>query len=67
MFDTKYPIVTVQLTGQDGNAFYVLGLCQIAARKAGIPQEDINVFLREAKSGDYNHLLRVCMKYFDVQ
>lgn len=66
MSDTVFG-VKVQLTGQDGNAFYILGRCQQAARKAGIPQEKINVFLEEAMSGDYDNLLRTCMKYFDVE
>lgn len=58
--------VDVDLVGQDGNAFMVLGLCQKAARKAGIEDTKINQFLDEAKKGDYDHLLRTCMKYFNV-
>lgn len=26
----KYPDITVQLTGKDGNAFYILGICLCA-------------------------------------
>lgn len=58
--------VDVDLVGKDGNAFMVLGLCQKAARKAGIEDTEINKFLDEAKQGDYDHLLRTCMKYFNV-
>lgn len=58
--------VDVDLVGQDGNAFMVLGLCQKAARRAGIEDTEINKFLDEAKQGDYDHLLRTCMKYFNV-
>lgn len=32
----KYPDVTVMLTGQDGNAFAVLGRCREAALEAGL-------------------------------
>ena len=53
--------VDVNLIGQDGNAFMVLGLCQKAARN------EINQFIDEAKKGDYDHLLRTCMKYFNVK
>ena len=58
--------VDVDLVGQDGNAFMVLGICQKAARKAGIEDTKINQFLDEAKQGDCDHLLRTCMKYFNV-
>ena len=58
--------VDVDLVGKDGNAFMVLGICQKAARRAGIEDTEINKFLDEAKQGDYDHLLRTCMKYFNV-
>lgn len=58
--------VDVDLVGQNGNAYMVLGICQKAARKAGIEDTKINQFLDEAKQGDYDHLLRTCMKYFNV-
>ena len=63
----KYPDITVNLIGNDGNAFSVLGACQKAARKNKIPQKEIDVFLNEAIDGDYNHLLRVCMSWFNVE
>ncbi len=62
----KYPHVHVQLTGQDGNAFMVLGLCQRAAQKAGLSKAEIDAFFKEAQAGDYDHLLATCMKWFDV-
>ena len=58
--------VDVSLVGTDGNAFMLLGTCSKAARKAGIEDTKINKFLDEAKQGDYDHLLRTCMKYFNV-
>jgi hypothetical protein len=27
---------------------------------------EIEIFIEEAKSGDYDHLLQTCMKWFDV-
>ncbi|MCC6888516.1 MAG: hypothetical protein IT536_08290 [Hyphomicrobiales bacterium] len=66
MTTIKYPNVTVQLTGQDGNAFTVLGLMLRAMRKANIPADEIAAFRTEATSGDYNTLLATCMKYVDV-
>ena len=67
--DGSRPIfgIEVELSGKDGNAFAILGACTSTARRNGIDREKINDFLAEAKSGDYDHLLQTCMKYFDVQ
>ena len=56
----------VQLVGQDGNAFMIMGACSEAARKAGWDKQKINEVLDEMQEGDYNHLLRTAMKHFDV-
>lgn len=61
-----YPNVSVKLTGEDGNAFYIMGRTSRAARKAGVPDAEIEKIMNEAMSGDYDHLLRTMMKYFDV-
>ena len=53
----------LQLTGEDGNAFCILGKAARVARKNNMPWETI---LSEATQGDYDHLLGVMMKYFDV-
>ena len=62
----KYPDVNVQLVGQDGNAFVVLGLCARAAKRAGLSDEEIDAFMTEARSGDYDHLLATCIKWFEI-
>ncbi len=56
----------VELVGQDGNAFTILGKVSKALRKAGADKEYINEYLNKAKSGDYDHLLQVTMEYVDV-
>ena len=61
----KYPHVHVQLTGQNGNVFNLLGLCVRAGRKAGLAQEEIDAFFDEATSGDYNKALATCQNWFD--
>jgi hypothetical protein len=54
------------LIGGDGNAFAILGACQRAARKAGWPKERWDAVRDEMTSGDYDHLLGIAMKHFDV-
>jgi hypothetical protein len=62
----KHPEVKVQLVGEDGNAYAVLGRCARAARRAGVSKDEIQAFTDEATSGDYQHLLATCMRWFDV-
>jgi hypothetical protein len=53
--------VKLELVGLDGNAFSVMGAFKNAARKQGWTPEEITVVLKEAMSGDYNHLLATIM------
>ena len=50
------------LTGMDGNAFAVIGAVSEALRRAGVDRQEIEGFVAEATSGDYDHLLRTCMR-----
>lgn len=60
----KYPHIVVSLSDQDGNAFMILGMCQHAAKEAGLTKEDIQAFYQEATAGDYDHLLRTAGRWF---
>lgn len=62
----KYPKVKVKLLGQNGNSLNLISLCSEAARKGKVPSDEIRNFREEAISGDYDHLLRTCMKWFNV-
>jgi hypothetical protein len=59
----RYPEVQVQLSGEDGNAFAILGRTAAALRHAGVPSEEIDAFFAEATSGDYDHLLQTTMAW----
>ena len=63
----KYPDITVELVGKDGNAFNILGICRRAMKRAYLPESEIEAFTAEATSGDYNHLLAVCCEWFNVE
>ncbi len=41
----KYPDVDVQLVGEDGNAFAILGICYRAAQQQGVPAEEVKAFI----------------------
>lgn len=64
--EPKYPDVFVQLSGNDGNAFAILGAVQAAMRRAGIDRSEQEAFIAEATSGDYDALLRTCARWVEV-
>ena len=51
----------IDLTGPQGNAFYLMGFAQKNARKFGLDGSSI---LEEMKSGDYENLITTFDKYF---
>ncbi len=65
--DPKYPFITVKLVGQSGNAFAILGKVSQAMKKFGLPNDVISEFSKEALEGDYDHLLRTCMEWVNVE
>lgn len=58
--------VEVQLVGQDGNAFAIMGAVTKALRQNGYTPDDIDEYKKEAMSGDYDNLLRVTMEWVEV-
>lgn len=62
----KYPKINVKLTGSNGNAFLILGKVKHALKDANIPKVKIDEFLKEASSGDYDHLLQTCIKWVNI-
>lgn len=63
----KYPEITVKLTGENGNAFNILGICLRAMRRADLNQKERDAFQAEAISSNYDHLLATCMEWFEVE
>ncbi len=66
MADVKYPEIEVQLSGEYGNAFAILGIVKRALRRAGVSHEEREKYMAEATSGDYNHLLQTTMRWVEV-
>jgi len=62
----KYPNITIQLTGEDGNAFAILARCKIAMRRVDIDKIEVESFMKEATSGNYDNLLMTCTKWFNI-
>lgn len=48
-----------KLSGEDGNAFAILGRVKAALKNAGAPEQDLRDYMDNAMSGDYGNLLSV--------
>lgn len=53
--------IEIDLTGPQGNAFYLLGTAKKLANQLGLNSDEI---LNEMKSGDYENLIQVFDKNF---
>jgi len=67
MSEIKYPHITVKLTGENGNAFNLISKVTYALRRNGLKQVEIDEFVTEATSGDYDNVLQTCMRWVDVE
>lgn len=63
--EIRHPEVTVQLTGQDGNAFAIIGKVVRALKAADA--DDWGQYMAEATAGDYDHLLQTTMRWVNVE
>ena len=54
-------LIEVDLTGPNGNAFYLLGLANQLAKKSGMDPAPI---LSEMKCGNYEHLVETFDEHF---
>lgn len=55
----------LKLVGTDGNAFAIMGKVVSALKDQKVSKEKVEQYLQDAKSGDYNNLLAVSLKYCD--
>jgi len=62
----RHPEIEVQLSGEDGNALFIIGRIRAALRRAGVSPEEVQEFSREAMSGDYDNVLQTAMRWVDV-
>ena len=60
----EYKKQVIDLTGPEGNAFYLLGTAMNLCKQIGISSERTEEILDELKSSDYEHLVKTFDKYF---
>lgn len=66
MTEPKYPDVEVQLSGEDGNAFMMIGRTRRALKRHGVGDEEIEQFSTEATSGDYDNVIATIGRWVTV-
>jgi hypothetical protein len=59
----KYPHINIRLVGEDGNAFSIIARTRRALLHGGVDHKEVDAFVKEAMSGDYNHLLCTVMDW----
>jgi hypothetical protein len=61
----KYPniIITMDLEGEDGNAFVIMGHVSKRLKMAGATKEEISQYTMDSMSGDYDNLIAVQSKW----
>ena len=64
--DPKYPDITVQLSGHDGNAFAIMAAVSRALEKAGVPSAERRQYTEESMSGSYDDLIVTATKWVTV-
>jgi hypothetical protein len=65
--EIRHPEVHAKLIGKDGNAFIVLGEVLASLQEAGVDAAEVEEFINDATSGDYDHLIRTVMKWVTVE
>lgn len=56
---------TYTLVGINGNAYNIMGYVRDAMHDAKMSKDDINAYIKDATSSDYNHLLAVSCEMID--
>lgn len=64
--DIKYPEIEVQLVGNDGNSFAIMGRVNQALRRGGVSKEERDEYMTDSMSGDYNNVLATAMAWVNV-
>jgi hypothetical protein len=56
----------IDLSQVDGNAYAIMGAAQRILKQAGATPEELNEYLKESMSSDYEHLVETVGKWLVV-
>ena len=60
------PEIEIDLDGEDGNAFVIIGKTCKSLFNEGADEEYLNKYRDEAMSGDYENLLKITYQYVNL-
>lgn len=66
MSNVRYPDIEVQLVGEEGNAFSILGRVSQVLRRGGVSEKEVEEYMDEAMSGNYDDLLATTAQWVTV-
>ena len=66
MSNVKYPNIDVQLTGEDGNAMFIIARVRKALKRNGVSTEELTEYTNESMSGDYDKVLTTASAWVNV-
>ena len=56
--------IEIDLTGPQGNSFFLLGTASKLGRQLGWDRDEIEILLRQMRNSDYENLVSTFDKYF---
>ena len=56
--------IEIDLSGPQGNAFFLLGTASKLGRQLGWDKDEIEILLRQMRNSDYENLVNTFDKYF---
>jgi hypothetical protein len=56
--------IEIDLTGPQGNAYFLLGTASKLGRQLGLDNDEISIILRNMRSSDYENLVNVFDRNF---
>ncbi len=56
--------IEIDLTGPQGNVFYLMGRVKGLGRQLGWIKDEIDIVIEDMSSGDYDHAVEVFDEYF---
>tara|TARA_Y100001938_G_scaffold136233_1_gene198828 strand:+ start:5513 stop:5725 length:213 start_codon:yes stop_codon:yes gene_type:complete len=59
--EKTYEVAVIDLSGPQGNAYYLLSQAQILSKFLGLDSTEV---CEEMRNGDYEHLIQTFDKYF---
>ncbi len=64
---TTFEKPIANLSGSDGNVFFLIGTCSRALKRAGLSDEAGEMARRVMDAGSYDEALQIMMQYVDAR